>query len=136
MSVRFWVGAAIAVVALLLIGARAHAATDTVSCELQDAARAETPSGVCLACHDGSASDPVAFSAGAHGTGADAHPLDVDYFDASTRDRRLAQPYDLPRIVVLVNGAVACTSCHDGGSPYHARIAGGMARLCASCHRR
>jgi hypothetical protein len=36
--------------------------------------------------------------------------------------------------VPLVDGKVACTSCHDGASP-HPKRAVDPANLCAACHR-
>ncbi len=102
-------------------------------CELDGASRARTPSIRCMACHDGSAGATVSFQMSADGRGM-SHPVEVDYGAAVARDPAHYHPQaTLPREVPLVNGKVACTSCHDGASPDPTRVAM-VPHLCASCH--
>jgi predicted CXXCH cytochrome family protein len=148
MVTRSGLGAAVAAALLLLgsaragaagwpgaRGARVRASSDPYEeCGLAKADRARTPSTACLSCHDGTATPTLAFANRHGGPGGGAHPVDTDYFAASMGNRRLAQPFDLPRAVVLVDGRVACTSCHDGMSTNAARVAGELVSLCTSCH--
>ncbi len=97
-------------------------------CELARADRARMPSTRCVACHEEILIGPA--RAG-HGD----HPVDVDYAAIAARDpEAFVPPALLRKDVPLVDGKVACTSCHDGASP-HARRAVDPANLCSACHR-
>lgn len=95
-------------------------------CALAAVDRTTTPSSVCLACHDGSAGKAIGFDV--HG----AHPLGRRYADAWLRGG--FNPLLPGDAVKLVNGEVACTSCHDGASSLRARVA--ARALCTGCHRK
>jgi predicted CXXCH cytochrome family protein len=69
-------------------------------------------------------------------TGGD-HGQGVLYAAAQERGAlRLRRPEALPAAVVLTNGRVTCTTCHDGASdaPHHLARAGTFANVCVSCH--
>lgn len=98
-------------------------------CALDGTDRATTPVRACTGCH------------GPHGVGfalAATHPVDVDYAAAaaaSTGDRALRTASTLPRDLVLVDGVVTCTTCHDARSRLPFRLARSGARaLCVACH--
>lgn len=102
-------------------------------CELEGADRATTSSQRCIACHDGTAGSPIAFGVRPDGIGS-SHPVEVDYGAAAARQPGRYHPAAmLPREIPLVNGRVACTSCHDGASPDPKRVVRAT-RLCQSCH--
>jgi predicted CXXCH cytochrome family protein len=96
------------------------------TCLLRWARRSTTPATRCLTCHDGSAARP--FDHLSNGS----HPVGVAY-DAS-RVPLLRPRAALPAQVVLVNGEVACTSCHDGRSATPHRVAMTVGDLCIACH--
>jgi predicted CXXCH cytochrome family protein len=102
-------------------------------CELRLADRARTTSRSCLACHDGSIA--TGRMARAH-EGSGAHPVDVDYLASRARRPGLRAPGALPPGLVLVNGTVACTTCHDPRSSERAKTALPMGRsaMCFGCH--
>jgi hypothetical protein len=62
------------------------------------------------------------------------HPVEVDYESARLRDRRLRPSAFLPRALVLVNGRIGCTTCHDGAAATRGRVPSVPAGLCSSCH--
>jgi hypothetical protein len=96
------------------------------ACELGRVDRATTPSTRCLACHGGSSARPIDPGL--------SHPLGMDYASIALRQPdRFVAPAQLPREVPLVDGKIACTSCHDATSPHPKRVAI-AARLCESCH--
>jgi hypothetical protein len=96
------------------------------ACELPRADRTRTPSSRCLACHDGSAVRPLGPS----------HSVEVDYARAFARSPDLFVPAAMlgAEGVTLVDGKVACVSCHTAASR-HQKHALDPARLCAACHR-
>jgi predicted CXXCH cytochrome family protein len=130
---RAALGAPVAAAALLsAAGASAPALPDEV-CELSGAHRARTPSIRCVACHDGTSAVGVVIGlgGGSHGD----HPVEVDYAASAARDpERYVPPAMLRPDVPLVDGKVACTSCHDGAST-HPKRAVDPANLCTACHR-
>lgn len=98
-------------------------------CALDGADRATTRVAACTGCH------------GPHGVGfalAATHPVDVDYAAAaagSSGERALRPASKVPRDLVLVDGAVTCTTCHDARSRLPFRLARSGARaLCVACH--
>lgn len=102
-------------------------------CELERADRASTPSLRCMGCHDGSAGASIEFHM-APGANGMSHPVEVDYAGVAARQPDRYHPAQaLPREIPLVNGKVACTSCHDGASPDPKRVVA-VPRLCESCH--
>ncbi len=104
------------------------------ACELERVDRVHTPSLRCVSCHDGSVGPGIEFRMGAT-AGSMSHPVDVDYFSAYARQpSKYAPPGALPKDVPLVEGRVACTSCHDPAStePNHVSR---QATLCDACHR-
>lgn len=111
---------------------RAARAGDGV-CELEGADRARTTSARCIACHDGTAGRAVEVHTAPDGIGR-SHPVEVDYGAAAARQPGRYHPAAmLPREIPLVDGKVACTSCHDGASREPKRVAM-RTRLCESCH--
>lgn len=136
-------GALAAALGLVLVGAAVTAraaehegaAVGESVCELQGAARARTPSTACMACHDGAAGPGVSFVMRAGNQPGFDHPVEIDYAQASARDPRLVPPSGLPPELVLVQGRLACTTCHDGASSEPRRVAGRAMDLCTSCHR-
>ncbi len=95
-------------------------------CTLAIADRAHTPSSRCLACHDGSAARSLGAS----------HPVEVSYVAAATTAGATALPSAPPPELPLVEGRVACTTCHDGRAPLPARTALPGDGLCYACHRK
>jgi predicted CXXCH cytochrome family protein len=141
---RWGWGAALAGAAAVLAGAGWEGASPPgalrggsfeTDCELRTADRAATPAAACLACHDGSVGTGVSFQMRAMNRPGFDHPVDVDYARAALRDRRLLPPALLPPDVVLVNGRVACTTCHDGGGTERGHTVRGREDLCRSCHQ-
>jgi hypothetical protein len=116
----------LALAACLGVAVSARAVEAGAGCELARADRLRTPSSRCIACHDG---------AGAHSLGP-SHPVDVDYARASARapGRYEAPARLLPQDITLVDGKVACVSCHSAASR-HRKHAVDPVRLCAGCHR-
>lgn len=129
-------GAAVLAAGLVLAGAASggDVAVPTGVCELGRADRGRTPAVRCMGCHDGSAGPGVEFRMRAGGPGFD-HPVDVDYGSAALRDPRLVAGAQLPRELVLVDGRVACTTCHDGASTERAHVVRSKQELCITCHR-
>jgi predicted CXXCH cytochrome family protein len=81
--------------------------------------RATTPVAVCLECH---------------GDMAHGHPTEIRYSDAVLENRELARPETLPPQLPLVDGKVACTTCHDGASTEKKYLALPQRQLCLACH--
>jgi hypothetical protein len=102
-------------------------------CELGRADRARTPSAQCLACHDGAAATGVGFAPRASNLPGLDHPVEVDYEAARLRSPRLRPRAALPREIVLVNGRITCTTCHDGAAQTRAHTVP-QEQLCTSCH--
>lgn len=98
-------------------------------CELERVDRASTPSRFCMSCHDGS----VVAAGGSRRPGE--HPVGLHYASAWAR-RPFALRGAPAAALVLVEGRVECTTCHDGLSRERFRTALPMARsgLCTSCH--
>jgi predicted CXXCH cytochrome family protein len=120
------------VIALLAVLAGLPAPTAAL-CELATADRSRTPSRSCLGCHDGSVASGRL--ARAH-EGSGVHPVDVDYAAAQVRRSGLRPRGALPPALVLVDGKVACVTCHDPRSPEHGKPALPLRRsaLCFACH--
>lgn len=123
-----------AAAALLLFGPAAAQPEERAEvCELARVDRARTPSLRCVACHDGSSGRAVTI--GPAGGGHGDHPVEIDYGSVAARKPGRYVPLArLPADVPLVDGKVACTSCHDGASRHRGRVALGGSRLCQACH--
>ena len=125
------VSAAIAGVARAAPEGRGDSEQADETCELARVDRARTPARACLSCHDGS----VAASSIPAPTLGTSHPVGIDYAAARARapDRYAAAlPADLP----LVDGRIACTTCHDGAATDRYRLARpATGPLCLACHQ-
>jgi predicted CXXCH cytochrome family protein len=114
------------------------AAPDPVECEMKRPQGAHVRSTRCLACHDGTVAETaIAAPAATHDGTGENHPVDVDYLAAWQREpTRYRDPAELPPALPLVDGKVACTTCHDPRS----RIPGAPAMtmvgsaMCLACH--
>lgn len=89
--------------------------------------RRTTPSSACTTCHDGKL-----------GMGENGHRFDIPY-DPSRSPGLRRDPEKFNPRVVLVDGKVACMSCHDPASTLLFHLAaptkGTVAeRLCVACH--
>jgi hypothetical protein len=109
----FIVAAIIAAVALIdaVAGAAAVVAAGPDRCALPLPGSETATSHTCLACH----------TRLHHG----GHPYDVDYpRSGGRRDDRALRPLAevTRRGITLVDGQVACATCHDGKSPWRYRI--------------
>jgi predicted CXXCH cytochrome family protein len=101
-------------------------------CELARVDRGRTPSQRCIACH-GDTADATAPRG--RPTTHQSHPVEVDYAGAAARHPDdFVRAARLPPHVPLVDGKVACTSCHDGASRRRGRTVD-LESLCTSCHR-
>jgi predicted CXXCH cytochrome family protein len=109
----------------------------TDPCQLASVDRRTTASARCLACHDGSAAPAVVRSTRVAAPLGD-HQVDADYAQARLRRgfARLRDPRELGPALPLVDGKVACTTCHAGDSRERAHVALPMAgsALCFACH--
>jgi predicted CXXCH cytochrome family protein len=106
-----------------------------VLCELARADRARTSSFACIACHDGSIAAAVSLKDSAS-VGL-THPVEVSYREAAAKgNSRLTPIAQMPPSLVLVEGNVACVTCHDPKSKREHHLAMPMAgsALCLSCH--
>ena len=126
-------GAALIVVLAALAPVRspasAGAESDLDVCLLSWVRRSKAGTERCITCHDGSAGPAVHVGPG----GGRNHSVGVRYDE--TKSHTMLRPAAmLPPELVLVNGAVDCTSCHDGSSRLPHRIAVTPERLCAGCH--
>jgi len=101
-------------------------------CVLPTVDRARTRSAVCLTCHDGTVGATMHAVAGE----LEGHPIERTYEGVLLASGRLRARADLPAQLVLPEGVVACTTCHDGGAPAPSRLAVPMtgSALCLSCH--
>ena len=107
------------------------------TCELARVSdRGKASSFRCVACHDGTTGAGDVFVMGRDGRGQSmSHPVEVDYGRAQLRDDRHYVPERLiPADVPLVDGKVACTSCHDPASRLAKHVVDPV-RLCYACHR-
>lgn len=109
---------------------------DRPVCELSRVDRAKASPRLCLSCHDGSVSALAIGWMNMPGSSF-GHPVGVSYLDALARDPA-GYAGTLPPEVPLVDGKVACTTCHDGAARNPARVVElpGGANLCLACHRK
>ena len=120
------------ITSLPLWGADASASSE---CGLSAADRRVTSSLACLACHDGSVQGPIPIGSGHTRPRRDAHPVGMLYEGA--RRMKLRPLASLPPAIVLVEGRVVCTTCHDGEASGRGKLAieqGPSSRLCLACH--
>ena len=105
----------------------APAAGGRDGCRLPFVERATAKSSECMTCHDGS--NPAAFEV-RHEV---SHRMDFDYaaLRAASQDPNLAPAPPL----VLPDGRVTCTTCHDAKPALKGWIALPNKELCLSCHR-
>lgn len=102
-------------------------------CTLHQVDRARTPSRSCIGCHDGSVGAAIPFQMRHSDLGA-SHPVDVSYDAAAAKKPGEYVPSSrLPPDVPLVEGKVACTSCHDGQSTEPRQVVN-LPNLCLACH--
>jgi predicted CXXCH cytochrome family protein len=120
------------VVPLLPSPATATILSPEDTCLLRWARRATTPATKCLQCHDGSAARPIDHLPGLSSKGS--HAVGVSYDAGSMRIPLLRPRGTLPKEIVLVDGQLACTSCHDGRSSAPHRVALPVGQLCTACH--
>jgi predicted CXXCH cytochrome family protein len=114
--------------------APAPAAQPATGCALPYTGRARASASNCLACH-ALGGDAAGLIMKRHASGD--HNSGLTYASAQRRGVLRLRPVDqLPPQIVLVEGQITCTTCHDGASSEHRRLAtpGGMAALCVSCH--
>jgi predicted CXXCH cytochrome family protein len=100
---------------------------DVETCLMQGTvARSLVTADQCLSCHDGAQAPSI---------GSHTHPTHVTYADSSGRTTLRPVVGDG---IVLVNGMVECTSCHDPASTLAASTALTLDRstLCLGCHVR
>lgn len=114
-------------------------AKETSACALGRVSRRTATTASCLACHDGISAGGVNYGGPgmAQGYSHGSHPVDVDYNLASLKPHTKFQPLSaLPSSIVLQDGKVTCTSCHDGSSPeaHHTAMPMYRSRLCYGCH--
>ncbi|MFL5299454.1 MAG: cytochrome c3 family protein [Anaeromyxobacteraceae bacterium] len=104
-------------------------------CEMRTADRRATSSQRCLACHDGTVAPGSLVPAGRAGELGD-HPIDVDYEGSRVRGQLLRPAAELPPSLPLVNGRVACTTCHapDSPEPGHTALPMRRSAMCFACH--
>jgi len=99
-------------------------------CELSTVNRAVTSSSQCVSCHDGSAATHVTWGADRR-----SHPIGMRYADVWVQSRAGLNGI-IPRALVLVEGRVECTTCHDGASLEPHRVAVPLRSICTDCHGR
>jgi predicted CXXCH cytochrome family protein len=101
------------------------------ACALPAADRRVTPSGACMRCHG--PPDGKMFKMPGRGFG---HPVDVDYEAArAARAGRLRAAKDLPAALPLVDGKIACTTCHAPRSTTPSMLVlSADGPLCVACH--
>jgi hypothetical protein len=94
--------------------------------------RRTTPSGACMMCHNGKYARDAQVG----------HRFDVPYPPPMNPDYRVSpSPEQFNPRVILVDGKVACVSCHDPASTLPNHLAGPtdgpvLKRLCVACHLR
>ncbi len=124
--------AAVAALVAVTAGTDGRAAE---TCELQRTDRARTPSQRCIACHDGVVGPGVTFKMTAGNRPGMDHPVEIPYGPvAEANGDRYVPEAALPADVPLVDGKIACTSCHDGASRTPKHVIDPM-KLCYACHR-
>ena len=96
---------------LTSIAARVLAA-DSNGCALLLAGSDTLPTTDCVNCHRSA-------------MGSHSHPVDTDYAYASSRPRSGLRPMAdvVKRGLLLVDGKISCTTCHDSRSPWKYRLA-------------
>jgi predicted CXXCH cytochrome family protein len=101
------------------------------TCALGAADRKATPSGSCTTCHGPVQGKQFKMPGRQFG-----HPVDVSYEAAwAARAGRFRQPKELPAEVPLVDGKIACTTCHSPHSTTPSMLAlGADGPLCVACH--
>jgi predicted CXXCH cytochrome family protein len=116
-------------------GGHGRAVTALGPCEMRSADRRATSSQRCLTCHDGTVAQDVLVPAGRAGALGD-HPIDVDYEASRGRGQLLRPVAELPPSLPLVNGKVACTTCHapDSPEPGHTAVTMRRSTMCFACH--
>jgi predicted CXXCH cytochrome family protein len=104
-------------------------------CEMRSADRRATSSRRCLTCHDGTTA-PGALGPAGSASGLGDHPVDVDYEVSRGRGQLLRPATELPPSLPLVNGKVACTTCHapDSPEPGHTAVTMRRSTMCFACH--
>jgi predicted CXXCH cytochrome family protein len=125
--------ATLTLVPLLPSTAHATILSPEDTCLLRWARRSTTPATRCLQCHDGSAAKPIDHLGGGPSSRG-SHPVGVAYAVGLARIPHLRPQGSLPAEIVLVNGELACTSCHDGRSSAPHKVAMPVGRLCTACH--
>jgi hypothetical protein len=148
-------GYIVATVGGLLFASAPARAEEFMRCRLLDKGSETLKTADCMACHDGKAlakwtGDPEHAPPTLHQT----HPVDVDYFRATTSKRRARlrdQAEAVRRGAFLPDGLIRCTTCHESRSQYrfHLSIPGAGAEpatiasrnngdptpLCRVCHK-
>lgn len=97
----------------------------------------DTFSQTCLACHAGSIQAGWGIgSTHAGGTTRGAHRIGINYVSVAARGKPIRNAGALDRRLVLVEGRIACISCHDPFNPEgnHLTIENNGSALCLSCH--
>jgi predicted CXXCH cytochrome family protein len=111
---------------------------------------------LCLSCHDGTialgslltanqtlnfANGVTTIPSGPMNLGTDlsgSHPISFTYdANLATKNGKLADPASLPKSVVLENGQLQCTSCHDPHDDSRGNflvMTNRKSQLCNSCH--
>jgi hypothetical protein len=95
-------------------------------CELATVERTRDNFLGCLACHDGVTAPS--------GIGLATAMVGKEYAPARLRRRGELKPLSRGSPVVLCNGRVTCTSCHDGASALPKKVA--AVDVCTVCHDR
>jgi hypothetical protein len=115
--------------ALALVAVSAEAQVATFQCILPGITdRRTTQSGACMMCHDGKNAKDARLG----------HHFDVAYPPPMRPDLR-GNPTQFNPAVILVDGKVACVSCHDPASTRQNHLAAPTdgplpKRLCVACH--
>jgi predicted CXXCH cytochrome family protein len=103
------------------------------SCALAAAVRDRTATTACTVCHQSAKGGPPdTFTMPSGGT---SHAIDVEYervrVERPDDFRRVAE---LPPVIQLVGGRIACTTCHDARSPHESWTVLSGTQLCLACH--
>lgn len=99
----------------------------------------------CITCHDGTVAravyykvkTPAEAAVGSSLTVGGSHPVGMDY-TKYVNNRSYVAYYSLPQNMVLMDGKVACISCHDmlNKTPAYLAVDLNSSNLCFSCHRK